>query len=197
MIAGVLLAAGGATRFGSQKLVALLDVTPIVHLAARALAEATDVGIIVVGSESGAVRAALGDIDARVVENPDWAQGLATSLRCGIAAVPSNVEAAIVTLGDQPRLDVSVVRALIARWRDTGSAIVSARYRGVRGHPVLFDRSVFAEIATLHGDSGAKRLIEESPDRVAYIDIDSDVPRDVDTPGDLADLRGDRSMWSG
>lgn len=185
MIAGVLLAAGGATRFGSQKLVATLGGTPIVQLAARALAAATDISIVVVGNESGAVRAALGETDARVVENPDWAQGLATSLRCGIAAVPADVAAAIVSLGDQPGLDAIVARSLIARWRATQLPIVSARYRGVRGHPVLFDRSVFAEIATLRGDAGAKPLIERSPDRVAYVDIDSDVPRDVDTKEDL------------
>ena len=193
MIAGVLLAAGGATRFGSQKLIATLNGTPIVRLAARALAAATDISIIVVGSESTSVRAALGETDARVVENPDWAQGLATSLRCGIAAVPANVAAAIVSLGDQPGLDVAVARSLIARWRDTESPIVTARYRGVRGHPVLFDRSVFAEIATLRGDAGAKALIEQSPDRVAYVDIDADVPRDVDTKDDLAALGGDVS----
>jgi molybdenum cofactor cytidylyltransferase len=169
-------------------LVATLDGTPIVQFAARALAAATDVSIIVVGSESTSVRAALGETDANVVENPDWAQGLATSLRCGIAAVPPDAAAAIVSLGDQPGLDAAVARTLIARWRDTKSPIVSARYRGVRGHPVLFDRSVFAEITNLRGDAGAKRLIEDSPDRVAYVDIDSDVPRDVDTKDDLAAL---------
>jgi molybdenum cofactor cytidylyltransferase len=188
VIAGVLLAAGGATRFGSQKLVATLDGTPIVQLAARALAAATDISIIVVGNESTSVRAALGATEARIVENPDWAQGLATSLRCGIAAVPSEVAAAIVSLGDQPGLDAAVARSLVARWRDTQSPIVTARYRGVRGHPVLFDRSMFGEIAALRGDAGAKLLIEQSPDRVAYVDIDSDVPRDVDTKEDLASL---------
>jgi molybdenum cofactor cytidylyltransferase len=193
VIAGVLLAAGGATRFGSQKLVATLDRVPIVQLAAWSLAAATDVIVVVVGNESAAVRAALGEIDACVVENPDWAGGLATSLRRGIAAVPPAVDAAIVSLGDQPHLDPAVVRSLIARWRETKSPIVSARYRGVRGHPVLFDRSIFAEIAALSGDSGAKGLIERSPERVAYVDIDSEVPRDVDTPVDLDELRADRS----
>jgi molybdenum cofactor cytidylyltransferase len=193
VIAGVLLAAGGATRFGSQKLVATLDRVPIVQLAAWSLAAATDVIVVVIGNESTAVRGALGEIDACVIENPDWAMGLATSLRCGIGAVPPDVDAAIVSLGDQPHLDPAVVRSLIARWHETKSPIVSARYRGVRGHPVLFDRGIFAEIAELSGDSGAKRLIERSPDRVAYVDVDSEVPRDVDTPDDLANLRGEQS----
>lgn len=190
MIAGVLLAAGGARRFGSQKLVAMIDGVPIVRLAERALAAVADTTIVVVGSEASAVRAALGESSADVVENPNWADGLASSLRQGILAVPNDAAAAIVALGDQPQLDGAVMRALIGRWRETSSPIVSARYRGVRGHPVLFDRAVFAELGALHGDAGAKGLIDRSPGRVAYVDVDADVPRDVDTPDDLAALGG-------
>ncbi|MEP6492536.1 MAG: nucleotidyltransferase family protein [bacterium] len=190
MIAGVLLAAGGARRFGSQKLVATLDGVPIVRLAARALADVADLTIVVVGSESLAVRAALGETDVQVVENSAWAEGLAGSLRSGILALPETAEGVIVALGDQPRLDVVVMRALIARWRDTNLPIVTARYRGERGHPVLFDRSMFAEVAVLRGDAGAKGLIERRPERVAYVDVDSAVPRDVDTPHDLTALGG-------
>jgi molybdenum cofactor cytidylyltransferase len=191
MIAGLLLAAGGARRFKSQKLVALLDDAPIVHHSAAALADATDSLVVVVGHESTAVIAALADLDARVVDNPAWADGLATSLRSGIASFSADVDvdAVVVTLGDQPRIDPRLIRSVIAAWRQWERPIVSARYRGMRGHPVLFAREVFAELLALEGDAGARLLIERNPERVSYVDIDALAPQDVDTPDDLKALR--------
>lgn len=185
MIAGVLLAAGGARRFGSQKLVAPFDGAPLVRHAAAALARSTDALVIVIGHEADAVRAALTEIDASIVVNPDWRQGLSSSLRCGIAALPPDAEAIVVALGDQPRIDPLVVRSLIDRWRASGTPIVSARYRGERGHPVLFARAVFPQLASLRGDVGARTMFEQSPEQVAYVDVDDVVPADVDTMDDL------------
>jgi molybdenum cofactor cytidylyltransferase len=185
VIVGVLLAAGGARRFGSQKLIATLDGIPLVRHAAAALARSTDALVIVIGHEAGAVRVAVAEIDATIVENPDWSQGLSSSLRIGIAALPPDVEALVVALGDQPRIDPLVVRSLVDCWRATGKAIVTARYRGVRGHPVLFDRTVFPQLTMLRGDVGARTIFEQSPDEVAYVDVDDTVPIDVDTVDDL------------
>lgn len=185
MIAGLLLAAGGARRFGSQKLIAPLGGIPLVRHAAAALARSTDALVIVIGHEAGAVRAALADIDGSIVENPDWSQGLSSSLRHGIEAMPLDVAAVVVALGDQPRIDPLVVRSLVDRWRTTGNAIVAARYRGARGHPVLFDRTVFPQLTTLRGDVGARTIFEQSPDQVAYVEVDDTVPIDVDTVDDL------------
>jgi molybdenum cofactor cytidylyltransferase len=185
VIAGLLLAAGGARRFGSQKLVAPLDGIPLVRHAGLALGRSTDALVIVIGYEAQAVRAALADVDGSIVENPEWAQGLSSSLRCGIAALPPDVDAIVVALGDQPRIDPLVVRSLIDCWRASGKSIVTARYRGERGHPVLFDRAVFARLNALRGDVGARTMFEQSPEQVAYVDVDGVVPVDVDTPGDL------------
>ena len=185
MIAGVLLAAGGSRRFGSQKLVSMLGGVPLVRHAAITLARSTDTLVIVLGNEADAVRAALSDVDAVVVENPDWSQGLSSSVKCGVAALPPDVEAIVVALGDQPRIDPLVVRSLIECWRAGGKPIVSARYRGERGHPVLFDRAVFPQLEMLRGDVGARTMFEQSPELVAYVDVDSEVPVDVDTATDL------------
>ena len=185
MIAGVLLAAGGSRRFGSQKLVSMLGGVPLVRHAATTLARSTDALVIVLGHEAEAVRAALSDVDAVVVENPDWSQGLSSSVKCGVAALPAGVEAIVVALGDQPRIDPLVVRSLIECWRAGGKPIVSARYRGERGHPVLFDRAVFPQLEMLRGDVGARTMFEQSPELVAYVDVDSEVPVDVDTATDL------------
>ncbi|HEY4132206.1 MAG TPA: nucleotidyltransferase family protein [Gemmatimonadaceae bacterium] len=198
MIAGVLLAAGGARRFHSQKLVATLDGVPVVRHSADVLASQTDRLVVVVGNQAVAVKSALAGVRAdfgEFVENDAWETGLASSLRVGIAALSTEVEAAVVTLGDQPRLDPAVVGAVVDAWRRARDrvAIVSASYRGVRAHPVVFAREVFPELLALEGDAGARLLIERSPGRVAYVDVDAAMPRDVDTPEDLEQLQIVRS----
>ena len=185
MIVGLLLAAGGARRFGSQKLVATLDGMPLVRHAAQALVQETDELIVVVGSEAEAVTRALTGVDARIVENVDWASGLSSSIRCGVQSAKPEASAIIVALGDEPRVDGSVTRALISTWRETRRPIVVARYAGEIGHPVLFDASMFSELTTLDGDRGARRVIQRSPDRVAYVDMTIAAPLDVDDPNDL------------
>lgn len=190
VIAGLLLAAGGARRFGSQKLLAPLDGTPIVKRSADALAAETDELWVVIGSDADRVRVALDAVGVRthIVENPQWMHGLSSSLAAGIRALPPTVEAIVIGLGDQPSLDRGVIRDVVAAWRTTGHPIVSARYRGTRGHPVLFDRSVFDEASRITGDVGARDLIVSDPSRVTFIDVNADPPRDVDTTDDLLAL---------
>lgn len=185
MIVGLLLAAGGARRFGSQKLVAQIGGVPIVRSAADALASGVDQLVVVTGSDSALVRDALAGVDARCVENAEWAGGLSTSLRAGILAVERDAAAVVIALGDQPGLDPELVRAVIDTWRATGKPIVATRYRGTRGHPVLLERAVFSEASGVRGDVGARMLIERDATRVAYVDVEADAPRDVDTPMDL------------
>jgi molybdenum cofactor cytidylyltransferase len=188
MISGLLLAAGGARRFGSQKLVAELEGEPLVRHAALTLARETDELIVVVGSEAAAVTRALDGIEARIVENEEWARGLSTSIRCGVQATTPNTSAIIIALGDEPRVDGSVSRALISTWRDTARPIVVTRYAGEIGHPILFDASLFPELLSLDGDRGARGVIQRSPDRVAYVDMTTAPPLDVDEPNDLRRL---------
>jgi len=188
VIVGLLLAAGAAQRFGSQKLVAPFRGAPLVRHAALVLRGVIKPTIAVIGNDAAAVCAALADTGVAVVENPDWRDGLSTSLRRGVASVPAGAEAVVVALGDQPLLDAEVIASLVARWRETGLPIVAARFRGVIAPPVLLARSVFAEVAELRGDFGARPLIMRAPERVAYVEIDRDIPPDVDTPEDLAEL---------
>lgn len=185
MIVGVLLAAGGATRFGSQKLVAPFRGEPLVRRAAGVLLSVTGQAMAVVGNDAEAVRGALEGSGLTVVENADWRDGLSSSLRTAVAAAPKEAEAVIVALGDQPGIDPAVMRSLIEQWRATGQPIVTARYRGVRAPPVLLARDVFDEIAALRGDYGAKQLMDRLPERVAFVDVNADIPHDVDTPADL------------
>lgn len=188
MIVGVVLAAGAARRFRRQKLVALLRGVPIARYAATVLSSATDSLMVVVGNEGEAVAAAVDGLGASIVENAEWELGMSTSIRAGVAALPLECEAIVIAVGDQPELDPSVVRLVIARWRETGQPIVSASYRGVRGHPVLFAKSVFPELLALRGDAGARLLIERTPERVSYVEVDAPMPPDIDTSGELEAL---------
>src|SRR5439155_13401937 len=106
---------------------------------------------------------------------------LSASLRAGVAALPDDAEAVVVAVGDQPFPDSSLVRSVIDRWRATRSPIVTVRYQGSGGHPVLFARSVFRELDSATGDAGARAIIERDPQRVGFVDVESPMPMDIDT----------------
>jgi molybdenum cofactor cytidylyltransferase len=198
VIAGLLLAAGGATRFGSQKLLApLADGIPLVRQTAITLRGGVDALLVVVGHEADDVSRLLNGVDAVIVRNDAWAEGLSTSVRAGVRALPRAADAAIVALADQPFVDPALIHAIVEQWRATGAPIVSARYAGTRGHPVLFDRAIFAELLQVTGDAGARGVIEREPARVAYVDVNAPMPADVDTPADLARLDRDRARAAG
>jgi len=186
VIAGLLLAAGGARRFGSQKLVVPLDGSAIVKRAAQALVTETDELWVVVGSEASQVRRALDGVAVNLIENEEWPRGLSSSLAAGLRALPPAVDAVVIGLGDQPSISRDVMRQVIDTWRATGRHIVAARYRGVRGHPVLLDKRVFDEASNVTGDVGARDLIARDLSRVAFVDVNADPPRDVDTTEDLS-----------
>jgi molybdenum cofactor cytidylyltransferase len=192
-IAAVVLAAGRASRMGSNKLIAELDGEPIVRRTVRAvLASRARPVIVVTGHEADAVRAALAGLDVRFVDNPDFADGMSTSLRAGVAAA-GPVAAVLICLGDMPRLEARHLDAVIDAYRagDPDDIIVPTCDRK-RGNPVLWPHSYFAEIAELSGDVGARALIDRHADQVRLIAIDDPaILVDVDTPAALAALRGE------
>src|SRR4051794_10550458 len=117
MIAGVLLASGASRRFGSNKLVAPLGGRPIVRWSAEALAGAVDETWIVASERAAEVRGALDGLPVHWVENPDARDGMASSIRAGVAALPPDAEGVVITLGDQPLIDGEVIRRVVAVWR--------------------------------------------------------------------------------
>ncbi len=186
MIAALVLAAGAARRFGSQKLLHPVRGEPLVRAAVdRVVAAGPEQTIVVVGHDGAAVRHALAGLPVTIVENPDPERGLSSSLRAGLAMVPGNAVAVLVTLGDQPIDRDEILPALVARFGGDDAPIVAPRYQGVQGLPVLFARSVFPELEQLTGDRGARSVVERDASRVAYVDFDFPMPRDVDTPADL------------
>jgi molybdenum cofactor cytidylyltransferase len=191
MIAGIVLAAGASTRMGRQKLLLpLADGRPLVRVAVeQVLAAGLDDVLVVLGADAPAVAAAVEGLPVRIVVNPDYAEGQATSLRAGVAALRPGTQAAVLALGDQPLPDPGVIGRLVATFRETGRPIVVPVYREGRGNPVLFAASVFGELAAVTGDRGGREVVARDPGRVAAVAIDAPMPADVDTPEDYAALR--------
>ena len=190
-VAAILLAAGRGTRFGeAPKLLAELDgVTLVRHAAEAALASSAHPVLVVVGHRAAEVTGALADLPVTIVSNPAYADGLSTSLRTGFAQLPSEVEAAIVLLGDMPRVTAGLVEALASFWRDAGKpdALVPT-FGGRRGNPVLLSTRLAGAIAALTGDAGAGPLLRGLPDVREMPVEDPAVTLDVDTPAALAGL---------
>lgn len=188
-VAAVVLAAGRSTRFGpSNKLLAEVDGEPMVRHAVRA-ATASGVAetIVVTGHMAEAVEAALAGLPVRFVRNPDFAAGQSTSLRAGIAAVSPTSEAAVVMLGDMPRVTAATLDRVIAAYRPgAGALVVVPRHDGRRGNPVLWSRRFFRDLAALEGDTGARALLAANPEAVATVECGPEVRIDYDTPDALA-----------
>ena len=151
--------------------------------------------IVVTGNDADQTEAAIAGTRARAVINPDYARGLSSSLRAGIAAVPKDCDGALVLLGDMPGVTTPLIDKLIAAFDPAdGCAICVAARQGKRGNPVLWARQFFPEIMALEGDVGAKHLMAMNDELVCEIEADDDGPlMDIDTPEALAAARANMS----
>ena len=189
MIAAIVLAAGLARRMGGrQKLLLPLEGTPVVRWSVEGALPHVDDVVVVTGRDEESVRGALAGLPVRFVANPRPEHGQSSSIASGVAALPPTASAALVVLGDQPRIPPEVIPALLAARARSARAIAAPVYRGIRGTPVLFGAEVFAELAALGGDAGARSVVEARPERVTIVEVDAPMPADVDTPEDLARL---------
>ena len=185
-VAAIVLAAGRSTRMGGpNKLLAEIDGKKLVRIVAeQALAsKATDV-IVVTGHQADLVEQALAGLNAKFVRNPDFAGGLASSVKAGIAAVSENADGAVVCLGDMPLISAKLIDQLIETFApDRGHLIAVPVSDGRRGNPVLWSRRFFKELMTLDGDIGARHLIAKHAEAVAEVPVDGQSAfLDIDTP---------------
>lgn len=177
---------------GANKLLFEIEGRSLVRSAALHAVEAGLAPLyVVLGHEAGLVRRELDDIGCEIVLNRDYEQGITSSLTTGIAALASDVPAVVVMLADMPRVGAPMIASLVARYRSTAAPLVISDYESVNAPPVLYDRSLFAELRSLTGDSGCGRQV------VARHRSEAEVLRwpalalaDIDVPEDFARVCG-------
>jgi molybdenum cofactor cytidylyltransferase len=145
--------------------------------------------VVVSGPRDTEMRAELADLPVLVVHNPEYASGMSTSLRAGVAALPDSARGAIIMLGDQPLLSSLVLCDLATELEAPDALIVQPRYGGTPGNPVGFSRSLFPELQMQQGDQGARDLVRARRTEVRYVDFgDASLQCDIDTPEDFEAL---------
>ncbi|MBL6965362.1 MAG: putative selenium-dependent hydroxylase accessory protein YqeC [Anaerolineales bacterium] len=188
-IAGVILAAGAAQRFGQPKQLLKWRGNPLVWHVAQAALEAGLSPVVVVGGEhTPQLHRVLAGLPVELVHNPHWQAGQRTSVQRGLAAVSARGAATLFLLADQPQVSVPLVRSLMDVHARRRPAIVGPLVDGQRSNPVLFDRVTYATFATLSGDQGARQLFSRFP--VEWIPwYDDTLALDIDTPEDFQRLQ--------
>jgi len=182
-VTGLVLGAGGSTRLGRPKQLLPYGERPLLE---HTLNTARDCGfdqlVVPIGGAAAEVRERVDFAGAEVVVNQAYGEGCSSSIAAALDAVNPRCEVLVLMLGDQPGVTPETVRALLAARHDAPLAV--CRYDDGRGHPIAFARSVFAQLADLHGDKGVWRLLDERAEDVVDVPIAGNVPLDVDTPED-------------
>ena len=189
-ISVIVLAAGAGSRFGGGKLLAEYRGRPLIEATLLRLREApADETIVVVGNDAEGLRGLCESYGVRLAENPDWAEGMATSVKEGLAACSPDADAAVVVLGDQPLVGAKAVERLVEAY-EGGAAVAVATYGGERRNPALFTRRMWPMLEEeLSGDEGARGFLRRHPEMVTEVPCDDVAdPTDVDTVEDLRRL---------
>lgn len=182
-VAGLVLGAGGSARLGRPKqLLPYGDGTLLGHVIGVARACRFAQTIVAIGGHAGEVRAAVDLSGAEVVVNDGYTEGCSSSIAAALAVVDSRCDLLVLMLGDQPGVTAETVAALRAGIGD--APLAACRYDDGRGHPLAFARDTFGALASLHGDKGVWRLLDERAAELAEVPIRGPIPLDVDTPED-------------
>ena len=188
----VILAAGESARMGEPKqLLPYRGTTLLQHSINTALSVHGTTVVVVLGAHAAQIRAELNDPRVLVTVNPDWADGMGSSLRTGLRALlgaQPDVSAAIFLLCDQPLVSTATLHNLICTHERTGFAIVASEYDGILGVPALFAREMFQQLLALRGSEGARQVIRAHRDEAIGVTF-QDGAVDIDTPADYAQLR--------
>lgn len=191
-VAAVVLAAGQSLRMGANKLMADVNGQPMIRRTVAAMRQAADVTVVVTGRDAGEIAGVLDGLPVTLVHNAHFAEGLSTSLRTGIEALPPDTDVAVIALGDMPLVGPEVVRRLIAAYSPAEHRSVCVPvFKGERGNPVLWGRQHFETLKAITGDKGARVLFEPLADEIVEVAMpDEAVLLDADTPEALEALRG-------
>jgi molybdenum cofactor cytidylyltransferase len=183
-IGGVILAAGGSSRFGEPKqLLAWKGVPLIRHVAIAALKAGLSPVVVVIGAASEEVESVINTLPLRIVNNFKWATGVSSSIKTGIAAISNEVGGAVFLQADQPQIPSSLIKSLVEAHETTLSPIIAPQIDGQRGNPVLFDSCTFPKLLSLEGDIGGRALFGKFP--VQWVPWhDPNILIDIDSPED-------------
>jgi molybdenum cofactor cytidylyltransferase len=191
-ITAIVLAAGKSSRMGSNKLLAELGGKPLVVHSVEKLKLSTVQNVVVVtGNGAEQVKEALRPLNVDMVHNEHFAEGLSTSLKCGLGAIPADADAALICLGDMPLVDAQTIDRLISSFSvNDHRTICVPTFNSVRGNPVLWGRQHFSGLLDISGDQGGRLLMEALADEVVEVECQTNaVLVDVDTPQVLSDLK--------
>ncbi|MDB6105906.1 MAG: nucleotidyltransferase family protein [Gammaproteobacteria bacterium] len=188
----IVLAAGASSRFGSAKQLVRVAGRPLLHSAVANAAEVAGAAVMVVlGARAVELAPLLKHSQSSVVINRDWREGMASSIRTGVARLPASCTAALLMLVDQAAVTGEDLKRLVSAWRRQPDYIAAARYGTTTGVPAIFPRATFLDLQSLRGDVGARVLLRRNADRVVRVPMAS-AAIDVDTPEDLLKLGSER-----
>jgi len=184
---GILLAAGESRRMGYPKPLLIIDGKTFIEKIAATMLAVVPRLVVVLGAHADRIRRAIPhDQRIVIVENPNYSRGQLSSLKIGLGAVRPDAAGAILHLADHPIVRVESFRAIVDSFERARKPIVIARSAGQRGHPVIFDRSIFAELQSAPEGEGARHVVNADASRVEYADLDDPgINLDLDTPTDL------------
>lgn len=189
-VAGVVLAAGVSNRMGRNKMLLPLDGESILRRAVgRAVAAGLDPVVVVLGHDADRARGELAGIPCQPVVNPDYARGVNVSLRAGVAALPAGACAAVVMLADMPFVTTRMIETLVERYRETAAPLVISDYDGVNAPPILYDRSLFAELGAMEGEGCGKQVVKRHRGEAVTVPWPAEALADVDVPADYERVR--------
>ena len=191
-VTGIVLAAGTSSRLGQPKQLLELDGRPLLQHAIDAMEDSGLFDIVVVlGHRADQIASAVKTgPGSRIVVNPDYAKGQATSLRAGLSAADESSQAAVVILGDQPAITGLMVRTVVETYIATRAKVVQAAFSGKPNHPTLFDRELWPDLLKIEGDQGAREVLKKHPEWVVRVEFGGDLPPDLDTWEDYERLVG-------
>lgn len=191
-IGGLLLAAGGSSRMGRPKQFLEFEGETLLRRTAKAMAQSVcDPVVAVLGGENEIAEGELAEINVESCLNPHWRSGMSSSIKAGLAkllAIESELDAVVITLCDQPFVDVRTIDRLVETFANSGTQMVAAKYDGVAGVPALFSRVMFDALSRLEGDKGARDLLRDPEASIATIQIE-EAAIDIDTLDDIGRLK--------
>jgi molybdenum cofactor cytidylyltransferase len=186
-ISGLVLGAGASSRFGQPKQLLPFRGSTLLGWVVNQVERATELDevVVVLGRAAGEIREKVAFGNAKVVENPVFSEGCASSYRAGIGALDLRSDAIMILLGDQPGIEPETINCVADEWRRGDGQIALASYQGRKGHPMLFARPLFDKLIGLHGDKAAWKLVDVNPDLVRVIPIPLPFPQDINTLEDF------------